>query len=86
MTHDIYTGTIKTFKADRGFGFIRRTTEPDLFFHVRHVMYLKDTIREGQEVSFQIGNGRDDKPMAIAVTLVADSPVEPDFRQHFADR
>jgi len=63
-------GTIRKLIADRNFGFI--TTEPgeDLFFHsneLRGVAY--NSLREGQQVEFEIGQARSGRPQAIEVRL-----------------
>jgi CspA family cold shock protein len=51
------TGTIKTIRADRGFGFIAPESDTrradDLFFHASAVeVGTFDELREGQQVSF----------------------------------
>ncbi len=68
-------GKIKKLVTDRGFGFISREGEGDLFFHhtaLQGADYRIDfnSIREGQEVEFEVGTGRDGRPQAIKVKLV----------------
>ena len=51
------TGTIKTIRADKGFGFIKREGSQmggsDLFFHMSAVQDAHfDDLREGQTVSY----------------------------------
>jgi cold shock CspA family protein len=60
-------GTIKTYKAVRGFGFIAVDAGKDLFFHVTETTAL-DAIEPGMRVCFEIGTGRrDGKPRAMRV-------------------
>ena len=62
-------GTIRRL-MDRGYGFIRTEEEKDLFFHRNDIEGLEfDTLREGQEVEFDTGKGRDGRPKAIRVRL-----------------
>ena len=54
------TGTIKTIRSEKGFGFIKKDGAPigggDLFFHMSAVEDGSfDDLREGQTVSFEEG-------------------------------
>ena len=62
-------GTIAKL-MDRGFGFIKAEGETDLFFH-RSVLEGVEfsSLSEGQEVEFEKGQGRDDRPAAVKVRL-----------------
>ncbi len=61
-------GTIARL-MDRGFGFIK-TEEGDLFFHRNDLEGVEfNTLREGQEVEFEKGKGRDGRPAAVKVRL-----------------
>ena len=65
-------GTIRRLMADRGFGFIKTEQGEDLFFHrseLRGVNY--DSLREGQEVEFEVGRGRNGRSQAVGVRLPA---------------
>ena len=65
-------GTIRRLMADRGFGFIKTEQGEDLFFHrseLRGVDY--NSLREGQEVEFEVGRGRNGRSQAIGVRLPA---------------
>ncbi len=55
---------------DRGYGFIKGEGEEDLFFHRNDLQGMEfDTLREGQEVLFEKGQGRDGHPQAVKVRL-----------------
>ena len=62
-------GTIARI-MDRGFGFIKTEEGIDLFFH-RNVLEGVDfnNLKEGQEVEFEMGQGRDGRPAATKVML-----------------
>ncbi len=63
-------GTIKTL-MDRGYGFIKGEQEGDLFFHRNDVEGVEfNSLRKGQEVEFEQGQGRDGRPQALKVRLV----------------
>ena len=63
-------GTIRRLITDRGFGFIQTDEGTDLFFH-RSVLEEVDysSLAEGQQVEFEIGQGRDGRPQAVKVKL-----------------
>ncbi len=62
-------GTIKRL-MDRGFGFIKGEEEGDLFFHRNDIEGVEfESLREGQEVEFEKGQGRDGRPQAVKVRL-----------------
>ena len=52
------TGTIKTLRAEKGFGFINDSTGKEFFFH-QSAIYGEgiDKLREGDSVEFEIGQG-----------------------------
>jgi CspA family cold shock protein len=63
-------GTIRRLISDRGFGFIRTGEGADLFFtaaNFRGVDYT--SLREGQEVEFEVGKGRDGRTEAVKVRI-----------------
>ena len=63
-------GTIRRL-MDRGFGFIKGEEEGDLFFHRNDLQGVEfGSLREGQEVEFEVGQGRDGRPQAVKVRLV----------------
>ena len=54
----VMTGSIRTIRAEKGFGFIKDTTGKEYFFH-RSAVYgegLED-LREGDSVEFDLGEG-----------------------------
>jgi len=64
------TGTIRQLITDRGFGFIKGEGEKDIFFHrndLQEVQY--DSLREGQQVEFEVGQGRAGRKKAVSVRL-----------------
>jgi len=62
-------GTIKKI-MDRGYGFIKAEQEEDIFFHRNDVEGVEfNSLREGQEVEFEQGQGRNGRPQAVKVRL-----------------
>ncbi len=62
-------GTIRRL-MDRGFGFIKTGDDTDLFFHRNELEGIEfNSLREGQEVEFEKGQGRDGRPCAVKVKL-----------------
>ncbi len=63
-------GTIRRLITDRGFGFIKTEEDTDLFFHRNELQEADfESLTEGQEVEFEIGQGRNDRPQAVKVKL-----------------
>ncbi|MGO1247218.1 MAG: cold-shock protein [Oceanisphaera sp.] len=63
-------GTVKWFNEEKGFGFITRTSGPDLFVHFSAIQGEGfKTLQEGQAVTFIVGQGQKG-PQAEAVELV----------------
>ena len=54
----ILTGTIRSLRVDKGFGFIKDSTGKEYFFHQSAVQGegLND-LREGDSVEFEVGDG-----------------------------
>ena len=69
-------GTIKRL-MDRGFGFIKtEEQEGDLFFHRNDIEGVEfASLREGQEVEFEMSQGPDGRSAAVKVRL-AETPAE----------
>ena len=60
-------GTIRRL-MDRGYGFIKGEEEGDFFFHRNDIEGAEfASLREGQEVEFEKGRGRDGRPQAVKV-------------------
>ncbi len=56
---DTVVGTVKWFNDEKGFGFIAREGERDVFVHFRAIaMEGRKSLREGQQVEFTIGEGQ----------------------------
>lgn len=49
-------GTVKWFDVQKGYGFIAQETGEDLFVH--HSEIDGDSLREGQTVEFDVGEGQ----------------------------
>ncbi len=55
---DSITGTVKWFNDEKGFGFISREGERDVFVHFRQIVGEgRKTLKEGQQVEFTVGEG-----------------------------
>lgn len=53
------TGTVKFFNAEKGFGFISREGDSDVFVHFSAIEGSGfKSLEEGQIVEFEIGEGR----------------------------
>ena len=65
-------GTIKKWKDESGFGFIAPDDRsPDLFFHHSEIRPTKSHIpKVGETCTFELGTGRDGKPVAVKVEFV----------------
>jgi CspA family cold shock protein len=62
-------GTIKLI-SDRGFGFIRTAEGKDLFFHRKELEGVDyDSLIEGKEVEFEVGQDRIGRQQAVKVRL-----------------
>ena len=56
--------------TDRGYGFIKAESEEDLFFHRSEVQGVDyDSLREGEEVEFEVERGRNGRWRAVRVRL-----------------
>lgn len=66
-------GVVKAVKAS--YGFIKRGTEPDLYFHFSECADKKNGVPVGARVEFDTGSWRD-RPMATNVIALPDEPAE----------
>ena len=63
-------GTVKFFNDQKGFGFISRDGQEDLFVHFSNIIGSgRRTLVDGQEVEFEVGEGHKG-PEAIDVKAV----------------
>lgn len=66
-------GTVKWFNSEKGFGFIQQDNGgKDVFVHFRQINntgYGRVSLEEGQQVSFEIGQG-EKGPQAENVTIL----------------
>ncbi len=61
-------GSVKFFNTEKGFGFITPADgSQDVFFHITQCVETYEMPQEGDEVSFDIGAGRDGRPAATNV-------------------
>ena len=64
------SGTVKFFNDQKGFGFISRDGDEDLFVHFSNIVGSgRRTLVDGQEVEFEVGEGRKG-PEAVDVKAV----------------
>jgi cold shock CspA family protein len=55
----VATGTVKWFNAEKGYGFIAREGQPDVFVHYSAIEGTGyRTLEEGQRVEFEVGPGK----------------------------
>ena len=65
-------GTIKKLISDKGFGFIKTEEAKELFFHRNDLQGIEfSSLKEGLEVEYEIGTGRDGRPQATKVKLAS---------------
>ena len=63
-------GTVKWFNAEKGFGFISRTSGPDVFVHFKAISASGfKSLNEGDNVQFDVEQGPKG-PAAANVSLV----------------
>lgn len=66
----VISGTVKWFNDEKGFGFISREGDSDVFVHFRSINGNgRRTLAEGQAVTFEVTQGQKG-PQAENVTIV----------------
>lgn len=61
-------GKIKKLVSDKGFGFILTEEGKDIFLHRNDLQGVEySSLKEGQEVEYEIGTGRDGRQQATKV-------------------
>jgi CspA family cold shock protein len=63
-----HRGRIKWYDIVKGYGFVERDDEPDLFFHITEMVDGRPP-RDGEPCSFAIKIGKAGRPAAISVKL-----------------
>ncbi|WP_240804993.1 cold shock and DUF1294 domain-containing protein [Cupriavidus oxalaticus] len=75
------TGRVKTWHADKGFGFIDvHADTKDVFFHITALQTRAVTPTPGDRVSFELGKGRDGRMQALNVAIVGAPKARSDAR------
>jgi CspA family cold shock protein len=73
MQVEKYIGEVIWFEPRRGFGFISRAGEPDLFVHWSDIKVEGfKTLKKGQKVAYSIGLNKRKEPKATEVVIVDD--------------
>jgi CspA family cold shock protein len=52
------TGKVKWFNTEKGFGFIVQEDNKDLFVHFKDVLGGIDSIKENDQVEFEVAEGK----------------------------
>jgi len=52
------TGKVKWFNTEKGFGFIVQEDNKDLFVHFKDVLGGIESLKENDEVEFEVAEGR----------------------------
>ena len=64
-------GTLSQLVRNGSFGFIRTEQGEHLFFHANDLQGVEfNSLREGQEIEFEVGKGWRGRPRAVKVRLV----------------
>ena len=84
----VQTGTVKFFNNEKGYGFISREGEDDVFVHFSAIRPLNNphrTLHKGEYVSFDVGSNAGG-PQAVSVTGLMGGPLMCDHAAHGPDR
>jgi len=64
-------GTIRRLISDRGFGFIKTEEGKEVFFHRNELQGVDfSSLKEKQQVEFEVGQGHGSRLAAVKVRLV----------------
>lgn len=64
------TGSVKFWNEDKGFGFLVREGQPDVFVHKSTLKESGvESLAEGQAVTFEVVAGREGKPKAANLVI-----------------
>lgn len=64
-------GTVDKWFDDKGYGFIKRESEPDIFVHFSSIIVEgRKSLNPGDNVEFDVEAGRNGKPQAVRVQIV----------------
>lgn len=56
---DLVSGVVKWFNDEKGYGFIAREGDSDVFVHFRSINGSgRKTLKEGQQVTFEVTQGQ----------------------------
>lgn len=68
---DKFVGEVIWFDAKKGFGFIKRDGDADLFVHFSDISCEGfKTLMKGQKVSYGLGTNKHGRPKAVEVTVL----------------
>ena len=71
MESEKYIGTVIWFHAKRGYGFISRAGDKDLFVHWSDVtMEGYKNLKKDQQVAYSIGLNKRGQPKAVEVRII----------------
>lgn len=69
MSSELVSGSVKWFNDEKGFGFIERDGDSDVFVHYRAINGTgRRSLRDGQKVTFEVTQGQKG-PQAENVTI-----------------
>ncbi len=74
MPDEKHIGTVVWFDNRKGYGFISRDDDKDLFVHWSDVVSEGfKTLKKGQQVAFSVGLNKRNQPKAIEVAIIKEA-------------